>query len=105
MKRLGLAFFAALTALATLAPAAHAQTREDARQVRQRGRIQAGVAQGDLTAAERARLNAGQARVQGMENRAQADGRVTNREAARIENAQDVQSARINRLRNNNRTR
>lgn len=99
---IGLAF---VTAFASLAGSAHAQTREDNRQVRQRGRVAVGVATGQLTAAEHARVHAGAQNVQRMEDRAQADGTISQREAHRLEVAQDAQSRRITRLRQNNRTR
>lgn len=67
----------------------------DQRQANQEARIQQGVASGQLTAGEAARLEAGQQRVQNMENRAKADGVVTQGERARIQHAQDVQSRRI----------
>lgn len=87
------------TALALAASAALAQTtstpRIDERQANQESRIQQGVASGELTKREAARLERGQDRVQRIENRATADGVVTGRERARVERAQDVQSARI----------
>lgn len=104
LKLTGLAL-AALTIVVSVGSNAHAQTREDNRQVRQRGRIAAGAATGQLTVGEQVRLQAGQARVQRVENRAQADGTITQREANRLEAAQDRQSGRINRMRTNGRTR
>ena len=89
----------ALTALSLSLAAfgAHAQStpRVDTRQAEQNARINQGVASGELTNREAARLRRGQAHVQNMENRATADGVVTKGEKARIEQAQDVQSARI----------
>lgn len=69
--------------------------RIDARQAKQQQRINQGVATGQLTPAEAARLQHGQAHVQQIENRATADGVVTGQERARIEQAQDAQSRRI----------
>lgn len=77
------------------ASAAFAETRADARQARQQQRIDQGVASGQLTQQEAARLQQGQAHVQAVENKATADGVVTKGEKARIEQAQDVQSKRI----------
>lgn len=69
--------------------------RRDARQVVQRARIHEGVVSGELTAAERRRLNAGHRHVRRLERRAEADGQVTVNEKVRIEKAQDRQSRRI----------
>jgi uncharacterized membrane protein YebE (DUF533 family) len=67
----------------------------DQRQANQERRIDQGIASGELTQREAARLERGQQRVDNMENRAKSDGVVTARERARIHQAQDVQSKRI----------
>lgn len=67
----------------------------DQRQANQEARIQQGVASGELTPREAARLEKGQTHVANMEAKAKADGVVTPKERARIDRAQDRQSARI----------
>lgn len=94
-----------LLALASLgATAAHAQgvtmgerqaARVDNRQDRQEARIDQGVASGELTRRETARLDAQQAHITRMEHRMEADGKVTGKEALRMERAQDKASRRI----------
>lgn len=77
---------------------AFAQTttpRVDQREANQQGRIDQGVASGQLNSKETARLEAGQARVQGKEAKAKADGVVTKKEKARLHNAQENQSKKI----------
>ncbi|QIM53001.1 hypothetical protein [Hydrogenophaga crocea] len=74
---------------------AHAADRVDRRQARQEQRIDQGIASGELTRPEAARLTRGQNHIDRMENRAEADGQVTGREAVRLENAQDHASRRI----------
>lgn len=71
--------------------------RADRRQANQERRIDEGVASGELTKAEAARLERGQDHVDNIEDRAKSDGVVTRRERARIHHAQDVQSRRIHR--------
>ena len=77
----------------------------DERQWRQERRIDNGVANGSLTAAEAARLAAGQARVDRMESRFKSDGVVTGWERARLHGAQDRQSRKIYRKKHNLRWR
>jgi hypothetical protein len=87
---------AALLALAVTS--VHAQTATpgvDQRQVNQEKRIEQGVASGQLTPREAARLERGQERVEKMEEKAKADGKVTPEERARLKKAQDRQSAAI----------
>ncbi len=64
-------------------------------QANQQRRINQGVASGQLTANERARLQEGQARVANMKANAKADGVVTGGERAQIRQAQRVESNRI----------
>ncbi|GMV59709.1 MAG: hypothetical protein AMXMBFR72_28030 [Betaproteobacteria bacterium] len=65
------------------------------RNINQEKRIQQGMASGELTNREAARLEAGQARVGRAEARAGADGHVGPREQAGIQHRQNVQSRRI----------
>ncbi len=67
----------------------------DKRQANQQQRIDQGVASGQLTPKEAARLEKGQGRVQNMEDKAKADGVVTKKERARIQQAENVQSRHI----------
>ncbi len=83
-------------ALSTPAFAGSADTPViDKRQAAQEQRIDQGIASGQLTGREAARLERGQERVNRMEDRAKADGVVTNKERARINHAQDVESRKI----------
>lgn len=86
-------------ALATLAStAAFAQTGTpafDQRQANQERRIDQGVASGQLTEREAARLDKGQDHLQRVEDRVKADGVVTNKERARLQHAENVQSRHI----------
>lgn len=84
--------------LAAAALPALAQTNTpvlDQRQANQEARIQQGVASGELTGREAARLERGQQRVENMEAAAKADGVVTKRERVQLQHAQNVQSRRI----------
>jgi hypothetical protein len=65
------------------------------RNIYQEQRIQQGMASGELTNREAARLEAGQARVGRAQARAGADGHVGPREQAAIQHRQNVQSKRI----------
>lgn len=89
------AMFLALPALAQPVPGI------DQRQARQQARIQQGVATGELTPREAAKLEHGQQRVANMEARAKADGVVTPHEQARIQHAQNVQSKKIRHMKHN----
>lgn len=71
--------------------------RIDRRQANQERRIDEGVASGELTKREAARLERGQDRVDAIEDKAKSDGVVTRRERARITHEQNVQSRRIHR--------
>jgi len=77
--------------------AAQAQTlnRVDQREVRQEARIERGVASGQLTLREAARLNAEQARIDRTEARAKADGRITAAERRFLNQAQNRASQNI----------
>lgn len=88
---------AAVAALIAIPAFAQSTPRIDAREARQDARIDQGVASGQLTPRETARLDRGQAHVQTMEANAKADGVVTNQERARINHAQNVQSRHIHR--------
>ncbi|HZS11958.1 MAG TPA: hypothetical protein VFA38_06890 [Nitrospirales bacterium] len=80
-------------------PAAWAQSNEtpgvDAREARQQGRIADGVASGQLTPREAARLERGEARIDRMEQRAKADGVVTPKERAKLQGALNRESRAI----------
>ncbi|MBI2318337.1 MAG: hypothetical protein HYY28_13790 [Betaproteobacteria bacterium] len=67
----------------------------DKRRATQQQRIDQGVASGQITEREAARLQKGQARVERMKERAKADGKVTKQERARIHQAQNVESRKI----------
>lgn len=90
------------TALLLGAWSAHAQTpaeafgeRVDKRQARQEQRIDQGIASGELTRPEAARLTRQQNRIDRAEAHADADGRLTRREALGLERMQDRSSRRI----------
>ncbi|HCX32778.1 MAG TPA: hypothetical protein DHV08_04005 [Rhodocyclaceae bacterium] len=91
MKGRLLILCAAAAALSQIGSAAAAGI--DERQANQERRIQQGLASGQLTEREAARLRSN--KVERMQERAQGDGVVTPRERARIQHQQDVQSRRI----------
>jgi hypothetical protein len=80
--------------------AQNATPRIDQREANQAARIDQGVASGQLTTREATRLRAGQTHVQNVEDRAKADGVVTAKERAHLTHAENVQSARIYRQKN-----
>lgn len=67
----------------------------DQRQANQERRIDQGIASGQLTEREAARLERQQDRINRMEDRAKSDGVVTPKERARIKAAQDRASRNI----------
>ncbi len=75
------------------------------RNINQERRIQQGMASGQLTNREAARLEAGQARIGRSEARAGADGHVGPREQAAIQHRQNVQSKRIYRQKHDGQSR
>ena len=79
---------------------AQSTSRIDKRQDYQDKRIEQGVKSGELNKKEAARMEKGQERVQQMENKAMVDGKVTTKEKVVIEHAQDRQSKRIYRQKN-----
>lgn len=93
MKHLVLA--ASLTLLTVSAFAQTATPVFDQRQANQERRIDQGVASGQLTQREAARLDAGQNHLQRVEDRVKSDGTVTRQERARLQQAENVQSRRI----------
>ena len=96
MNKLATVFTALLLGAITLPAFAQANTpRIDQRQMNQERRIDQGIASGELTKREAARLDRGQDRVDNLENKAKSDGVVTRRERARIHHAQNVESRRI----------
>ena len=78
-------------------------SRVDAREWRQESRIHDGTRRGDLTGREAWRLENGQRRIHRFEDRARFDGRMSLRERGRLMRMQNVQSARIWRMRHNGR--
>jgi hypothetical protein len=86
---------AVIAAIALPVAAQTATPRVDQRQANQDARIQQGVASGELTAKETAKLEKGQAKVAAKEAKAKADGVVTPRERARLAKAQNKQSKKI----------
>jgi polyisoprenoid-binding protein YceI len=74
---------------------ATATPRLDKRQAKQQQRIDQGVATGQLTQGEAARLEAEQQRNAKAEERAKADGVVTAKERARLEKREDRSSRHI----------
>jgi len=69
--------------------------RRDNRQTKQSARIQQGVESGELNKREARRLNRNQKKIQRTENRMEADGEVTGAEKAKLERMQDRASKRI----------
>jgi hypothetical protein len=67
----------------------------DQRQANQQQRIDQGVASGQLTGKEAARLDKGQAQVEKKEAKAKADGKVTPKEREKLKQAQNKQSEKI----------
>lgn len=76
-------------------PSSRRMQADVARNINQEKRIQQGMASGELTNREAARLEAGQARIGRIEARAGRDGHVGPHEQAHIRQAQDRQSRRI----------
>jgi hypothetical protein len=81
-------------AASTPAPTA-SMPRVDQRQQKQEQRIDQGVAGGQLTPHEAAKLERRQARVDQAENKALADGTVTKKEKAKLHKMQDGASKGI----------
>ena len=79
--------------------AANAQSTPlvDERQQNQRSRVQQGVASGEITRPEAAKLRAEQRHVKRVERRAKADGEVTKRERATLHRKQNKASRDIRR--------
>ena len=96
-KKLSIVAASLLVAGVTFSTVASAEAtpRADQRQENQAARIRQGVASGELTAPETRRLVQGQRHVNRLERGAKADGDVTAAERVRIEKAQDRQSRRI----------
>jgi hypothetical protein len=88
------ALITAITLPAFAQTATHGIDRREANQER---RIDQGVATGQLTARETAKLEKGQAHVDTMEAKTKADGAVTAKERQHLKHAQDVQSRKIHR--------
>jgi hypothetical protein len=75
------------------------------RNINQQQRIQQGMASGQLTNHEAAKLEAGQSHVARKEARAGQDGHVGAREQARVQTAESVQSRRIHREKHDDQTK
>ena len=82
-------FIAAALLLTTAIPALAQDWHSDQRQYRQERRIQEGLARGEITPREAARLRQENWHIEQMQRRAIADGYVSPRERRRIEAAQD----------------
>lgn len=91
--------------VAGTAAATEQTPRVDKRQENQAQRIGQGVRSGELTYRETKRLVNGQQHVRKLERRAKADGDVTAAERARLEAANDRQSKRIYRQKHDAQTR
>jgi len=79
-----------------------ATPRIDKREVRQEQRMDQGVASGQLTPREAARLQARESRVENVEARAKADGVVTGQERKHLTRLQNRDSAAIRRQKHDN---
>ena len=86
-----LLMFFAVVAYAQSTPVA------DQRQQNQRARINEGVASGEVTKVEAAKLRSEQRRIRRTERRAKADGKVTRRERANLQRKQNQSSRDIRR--------
>jgi hypothetical protein len=75
-----------------------------AREQRQQERIQQGVQSGQLTPREANRLEAQQSRIKATEDRMKADGNLTTAERAKLNRMQNRASRNIYRKKHNNRT-
>jgi len=95
MKRASTLLIAVLAAFALPVLAQTGTPKVDQRQANQQQRIDQGVASGQLTAKEAARLEKGQERIQNMADKAKADGVVTKKERVRLQQAENVQSRQI----------
>lgn len=105
MSRTKIMIMSAILTVA-LAGIAHAATPGvNQRQMNQRLRIHQGVMSGQITRAERVRLNAGQRHIRRFERRMKSDGVVTVRERARLQHMQKWQSDAIWRAKHNCRMR
>jgi len=74
------------------------------RDQRQDARIDRGVASGQITSQEAARLEGNRARIERMETRARSDGHLSGQERARIDHAQDRLGRSIYRQSHDNQT-
>lgn len=82
---------------AAFAQADPATPRVDRREARQQKRINQGVASGQLTPKEAARMEAQQGRIENAEARAKSDGVVTAKERAALAKRQNKASRNIHR--------
>jgi hypothetical protein len=93
-KTVALGVSLAVFSIGTFAQAA-STPKVDARQVKQEKRIDKGVASGQLSPAEAARLEKQQGHVAKVEEKAKADGTVTAAERQHMKRAQNHSSASI----------
>lgn len=108
LRRLSAALIGSLVAGASLfaqAPQPGTQTATPKRAERQQKRIAQGVASGQLTPKETARLERQEARIDKDIARAEADGKITRQEAGKIEREQNRESRRIKRQKHDAQTR
>lgn len=106
MKKQALIVLVALaTAGAAFAQADPAMPRVDRREARQQKRIDKGVASGQLTPKEAARMEAQQGRIEAAEARAKSDGVVTAKERAGLAKRQNRASRNIHRNKHDAQTR
>lgn len=77
----------------------------DSREQAQKARIRDGVASGEVTRAEAAKLRSEQRHIRKAERRAKADGEVTSRERARLNRKQNKASRDIRRQKNDSQQR
>lgn len=94
-----IAFFAIKASSQTSTPGV------DKREQNQQNRIGNGIKNGSLTPEEAARLEKQQGHIEHMENKAKADGNVTAAERARLQAAENRSSRNIYRKKHNARTR
>lgn len=94
-----------LSSLTAASVAEAAPPRDLVREQHQDARIGEGIASGELTRGEAARLHREQVRIDRMQRRARADGHVGPVERARIERAQDRASHHIAAAKHNGRKR
>lgn len=95
----------AVLAVSFLALSAEAR-RDQNRETKQQHRIKAGIKSQELTAGEAKRLRKGQKKIDRMQTKFKADdGVIDAKEQARLEHQQDKQSAKIYKMKHNDKQR